>query len=390
MRHQGPFGVLGLGRSGWETASFLKTNHKEFWVWDDQPWLQDKARDSGFPLSRSWVQGSELICSPGIGDHPLIQAAKEEGARVSNDIQLFFDFFPQTQAIGVTGTVGKSTTCSLLHHALTRQGLKSVLAGNIGCPIFTILPPDDGLLILELSSYQLERISHLPLRAAMLLNLSPHHLERHDTMEAYASLKKKIFDHAQVKLIIQDLLPLMPDAIPFEGGGTSHQINQRACRKLLEALNLDGSESVFEGFKPLAHRQEWIIKESITYCNDSKATCPQAVVMALKACMAQKIFWIAGGVVQNDDLSILIPHLKAIEAAYVMGPAATRYAELLRQNDIVVQCHEGLESAFHAARKAALNAKAPCFVLFSPGCASFDAFANFEERGETFRKLVHA
>lgn len=388
------FFILGLGRSGWETASFLDQEKIDFCVWDDAVDLQNKALARGWRVSSQWVKGGCLVCSPGIVDHPILQEAKKEGARILNDIQLFFDFFPETQAIGVTGTVGKSTTCRLLEHALHQQGVQSIVAGNIGNAIFsTVLcpkKPSPSLYILELSSYQLEHISYVPLQGALLLNLSAHHLERHHTMDDYFNIKKRIFAHAKNRLITKDLHHLVPDALSFEPCDDVLEFNKNACIQMLEALKFSSCPSLFKDFKSLPHRQEWIHKQKIRYCNDSKATSPQAVQMALKMCrkMNMSLFWIAGGVDQHDDLSILKDHVQGIEKAFLIGQAAPRYSAFLHQEKIAFQQHPSLEEAFYAAQKEALKRDQEAIILFSPGCASFDQFKNFESRGEAFKALV--
>ena len=403
------FFVLGLGRSGFPAARFLRECGYALQVWDDQPSVREQAQEEGFHVASPSADTTTLILSPGIFGHPFQNLIP--GCEVMSDIQLFFRFFPQVQAVGITGTNGKSTTCKLIHHGLQKQKIPSVLIGNIGQSPFATLEKGElaqAIHIFELSSYQLEYCTCLPLKITVFLNVSPHHLERHGSMEQYTAIKRKIFHHAEVKIVGPSLEPkeyswaMLPSfsldenilehvSLP-EGLRTPHnQLNCAAAYAVLHSLGHMPTNDPFHGFEGLAHRQELIGTFcGITYLNDSKATNPQAALVALQACPAGPVYWIAGGVIQEDDLEVLLPGLYRITHAFVIGQSGTRYHSFLTQQGIAVtQCGE-LTHAVHSATALARAAGRTSTILFSPGCASFDAFCNFEHRGQAFQRAVKA
>jgi len=393
------FFVLGLGRSGLAVSHYLKLR--------GELEAQKEAFSQGLTVApfQNDLNVGTFVISPGIASHRFKDEAKRAGCEIVNDIHLFFRFFPHVQAVGITGTNGKSTTCSLIHHALSRQGYPSLLAGNIGIPIFSTLMrgvPQEALYILELSSYQLEYASCLPLKVAVLLNISPHHLERHGTMDEYLSIKKKIFENAFFRIVGAPLRAEISDpeiesfdhttiddiVLPECLRAPHHSLNSAAAYKVLGALG-KAHPQAFEGFSPLDHRQEWMGPfQQIHYCNDSKSTNPIATLCAIYACARGPIYWIGGGVIQNDDLTCLEEGLARISHSFLIGEAAHRYGEFLKQRGAPYTQSQRLEQAVEQATHMALHAKEPATILFSPGCASFDQFDNFEHRGRQFKECV--
>ena len=427
----GHFCILGFGRTGISTAHYLRQQGHHLVVWDDQVARRNRAEQDGFTLfsqSFPWSQ-STLIASPGVGKHPLIQEAGKNGCRVISDIQLFFEHFPDIQSIGVTGSNGKTTTCALIHHGLTQHGVPCVLAGNMGIPIFSTLVDGKaglGIYILELSSYQLELSAPLPLDVAIILNLFPHHLDRHGTMAQYRFIKNTILKRAQRSWVPHHWLlpenhgpvsPYMVQAprIP-EIGASPDQLTHHWSPSMVQGYTvpkgLDNTHSrdnmaaaigalwsfgctnrdAFINFKGLEHRQEELgCWHNIVYCNDSKATNPHAAALALQAYAGAPIYWIAGGVIEEDDLSILDHCAPHITHGFFIGQARHRYAAWLSTHHVPVTICDSLDQAVAWAHTMATQ-KDPGnslkTVLLSPGCASLDQFQDFEHRGKVFKTCV--
>lgn len=402
------FFVLGLGESGMAVAKFLKNKNYHVEAWDDEINKQDQANKEGIALSypSCWQNNPVVIVAPGIGKHPLKQSAELAGLELVSDIQLFFRFFPETKAIGVTGSVGKSTTCSLIHHALIKQGCLSVLAGNIGIPIFSTVDrgkAQDAIYILEFSSYQLELCFDIKLKIGVLLNIVPHHLERHGSMAAYSAIKEKILSFAETKIVgnNQYLNPKWledKDCITFNENDlssvslpitlrTSHNMqNAAAAYKVLKLLE---KKPIFDDFVGLRHRLEWVGQfQGIAYWNDSKATTPHSAASAIDSMNQRPLYWICGGVLQNDDLSVLISVLSRVTCAFVIGESGKRYEEFLERFNIPVTDAGTVDNAVKLATFMAKALQSSANILFSPGSASFDQFTNFEQRGDTFISFV--
>ena len=394
-------------------------------VWDDSAEKREAAEAAGWSL---WTQDFDwtdaaCIVSPGISDHPIMQHALAQHRPIMCDIQLFHILFPQVQKIGVTGSNGKTTTCALIHHGLKNHGRNCILAGNMGVPIFSTLEngwPANALYILELSSYQLELCDQLNLDVAIILNLFPHHLERHGTMEQYRAIKESILQGARMGWISKDWpmnldLDRTPPVIsgqqqafqqvvqrwstdrlqdydlPETLNGAHNQENVAAAVAVLRSLQCTKTD-VFMDFTGLEHRQERVAHANgVRYCNDSKATNPHAVAKAIQAYSDGPIFWIAGGVLQNDDLDVLDEWAQRISYGFMIGQAGQRYAEWLQAHGKPALICQSLENAVEIAHGLALLSAQNGFfpmVLLSPGCASFDSFTDFEHRGHVFKRCV--
>jgi UDP-N-acetylmuramoylalanine--D-glutamate ligase len=406
---------MGLGESGQSVAVYLHSQGIPVTVSDD---CQDRLKK--LQEHHPWMVASDpdpertIVVSPGISPkHPMLQQALSRGQRVISDMSLFFHFFPNIKAVGITGSVGKTTSCYLVHNALKNQGIASICAGNNGRPVFSTIQdskPFSGLYILELSSYQLEWTEYLPLEVAVLLNLSEHHLERHGTLDRYRQTKEKIFRHAKTQYACTHWIRLwghafpkvkkyaqkdgndiavknstQKDPLPFMSRPHNRH-NQRAAQAVLSALGYRWDDALFCDFQGPNHRQEYAGSwQNIVYINDSKSTSPSSVRSAL-TCMPQPLLWIAGGVLQKDDLDILKCSIHSVQKAFLIGQSAPRYGRFLSDNGIPFQYSDSLEHAVQSATEHALPTGG--VVLFSPGCASFDQFDHFVHRGNVFKSIV--
>jgi UDP-N-acetylmuramoylalanine--D-glutamate ligase len=319
--------------------------------------------------------------------------------------------------VGITGTNGKSTTTALIHHILATAGVPAAMGGNIGLPILAQAPlPDGGVYVIELSSYQIDLTRSLACEVAVLLNLSPDHLDRYDgVMAAYAASKERLFamqrpDQTAIVGIGDEWSRAIAGRLAEQGrqvdriapGGCLDQSrwpalqgphnaqNALAAIAACDALGL-GREAIEHGLRRypgLPHRMERIGEgRGVLFVNDSKATNPASAAPALAAYPpdpGRRVHWIVGGQPKGDDLDECAPHLGNVAAAYTIGEAGPRFAEILAPLVPVRDCGTLAE----AVRQAAAAARPGEVVLLSPACASFDQFRDFEARGEAFRALV--
>lgn len=437
-----PLLVLGLARTGRAVAAFWHKRGWPLWVWDDQPAARAYAQGQGWALADpAWqyahqagqqnngfsrsvgVKGVHreagfVVMSPGIATHPLCTWAQDKGWGVISDIQLFFLLFPGIQAVAITGSNGKSTTCTLVHWAINRlhqRGLfpwPAVLAGNIGIPIFDTLSewgdPADALYVLELSSYQLTLCHFLPLCVAVMLNLSPHHLERHGTMDNYRAIKEKMLAWGQQAWLGPSLahrVPLVQQArqhqcalsdddskgeiydrndlrdpgavgvwpclppwiqVPVSMDSAHGQENLGAAYAVVAWLcarrgqpNVDKGgrdvlddrllvpADIFQDFQGLAHRQQCLgVYQGAVWMNDSKSTSPAAAVSAFAIVPPlAKICWIAGGLLQQDDWDVWQPFAARVQGLWTFGQAAQRFVGWARQHGVPVHVCADLPQA---------------------------------------------
>ncbi|HUE79295.1 MAG TPA: UDP-N-acetylmuramoyl-L-alanine--D-glutamate ligase [Sphingomicrobium sp.] len=411
------YAVYGLARSGLATVEALLASGAKVTAWDDSPEAREKLvscegrspglgpclrRDTEWDLSNF----DSLVLSPGVplNRHPLAARAKAANLEIIGDIELFARArgeLPPHKVVGITGTNGKSTTTALIHHILQTAGVPSAMGGNIGLPILAQEPlsPNDkgaGVYVLELSSYQLDLTQSLDCDVAVLLNITPDHLDRYENFDAYAASKARLFElssglHVQgcipAKAGIQSgLLPSQEHNWPALQGPHNLE-NATAAIAVCKALGLS-EEAIEQGlrtFPGLPHRMERVReRDGVIFVNDSKATNSTAAAPALAAFPA--IRWILGGRAKSDDLDECAPHFGHVRSAYTIGEAAELFERLLKPHMPVKNCHE-LEAAVKAA---AQDAESGDTVLLSPVCASFDQFKDFEERGDRFRGLVGA
>jgi UDP-N-acetylmuramoylalanine--D-glutamate ligase len=355
-----------------------------------------------------------LVVTPGLplNRHPISRRARDAGVEIIGDIELFARAraeLPPHKLVGITGTNGKSTTTALVHHILKTAGVPTTMGGNIGLPILAQDPlREGGVYVLELSSYQIDLTKSLDCDVAVLLNITPDHLDRYESFEAYAASKSRLFQMKAPKHlgIIDDSTELQfgigsfatsplltfETQYPIEGQtdwptlqGPHNAQNVEAAWTVCQALGCSDEqiEAALRTYPGLPHRMERIRDLSgVLFVNDSKATNPTATAPALAA--FERIRWICGGQAKTDNLDECAPHFGHVRAAYTIGEAAALFERLLSPHITVKNCGK-LDAA---VREAAADAEAGDTVLLSPACASFDQFRDFEDRGDQFRKLV--
>jgi UDP-N-acetylmuramoylalanine--D-glutamate ligase len=317
----------------------------------------------------------------------------------------------QARFVGITGTNGKSTTTALLAHILTGAGIANEAGANLGTPALALpLLGDDGVYVLEMSSYMLERLASLRFAAAAMLNLSADHLDRHGDMDGYADAKAHVFDRQTSadlavvgiddprSLALADRLAHGPATLvrisqhdaPIAGGpalpGAHNAQNIAAATAMARALGADDAAIIrgIESFPGLAHRQEIVaVHSGIPWINDSKATNADSTAWAL-ACH-ERIVWIAGGTAKDGGIESLAPYFPRIAHALLIGRDAPILATTLADHDVPHSLVGTLENAVVAARGLAGDC-----VLLSPACASWDQFTGFDQRGDRFRALARS
>lgn len=450
-------GVLGLGVSGLATAAALLAGDATPVCWDDNPDACARAEAAGYEVAdlnkdRPWEDLAAVIVSPGIPHlfpqpHPAIVKAWEHGVVVDNDVGLFFQSFATQEwdlfdkaprVVCITGSNGKSTTSALLHHILEEAGRPTQLGGNIGLGALSLNPARDGeVVVLELSSYQIELARALQPDIAVFLNLSPDHLDRHGGLGGYFAAKKRLFTQGGPERSIigvdqiegQFLANLMREgagaADPVISLSTTRKIKgkgwsvfarkgflaewrkgrQVASIDLRDVAGLPGAhnhqnacaayavcrslglapkqiEPAIRDYKGMRHRCQAVANTGgIKFVNDSKATNADAAGKALGA--FPRIRWIAGGLAKDGGISGLSPLFHKVAKAYLIGEAAEEFAAQL--GDTPYEISGTLEAAVKAAKA---EAEAGDVVLLAPACASFDQFESFEKRGELFEALV--
>jgi len=451
-------GVLGLGRSGLAACAALRAGGAEVLAWDDSAEGRARAEAEGFvpvDLARHGaLEGvASVIVSPGIpvlypAPHPVAMAALQAGVPLDNDIGLFFRSLAQQnwaemdappRVIAVTGSNGKSTTTALITHILQAAGRPAQVAGNIGRGVLSIDPPGEGgVVVLELSSYQIELARALTPDVAVFTNLSPDHLDRHGGMGGYFAAKRRLFseggpdravigvDEEEGRFMAMQMGegPADPRVIRISSGqklqgpgwsvfarkgflaewrggrqvasvdlrpmpglpGAHNHQNACAAWAACRALGL-GPRQIEEGltsFQGLPHRSQFVAEiGGVRFINDSKATNVDSAARALQA--FARIRWIAGGLGKDGGIAALAPHLGAVSKAYLIGHSARAFALQLGATP-----HELCETMETAVARAAAEAEPGDVVLLAPAAASFDQFADFEARGRAFMEAVAA
>ena len=415
------YAVLGLARSGVATVEALLASGAHVTAWD----RQDVARapfegrcDLADPLEMDLTGFAGVVVSPGVplNTHPIKPHAEKFDVPVIGDIELFALARPELpghKVVGITGTNGKSTTTALVHHILETAGVPTTMGGNIGLPILAQEPlPAGGVYVLELSSYQIDLTYSLDCDVAVLLNITPDHLDRYDgDFEKYAASKLRLLtmqsgEHLSfVGDIIPEGLVVACDTNPIPEIDPSRQLdwpslagphnaeNASAAIQTCSELDLTSGdiERGLRTFTGLPHRMELVTQHGgVLYINDSKATNPDSTAPALAAYPPEngkpRIHWIVGGLPKEDGLGPCEQHLGNIAAAYTIGDAGPRFAELLEPHVHV----ERAEMLQDAVSRAMASASEGDVVLLSPACASFDQFRDYEARGEHFRQVVMA
>ena len=412
------YAVLGLARSGLATVEALVASGAEVLAWDNREDARDavagKARIADL-LTADLSSFAGVVVSPGVplNRHPIAAKAIESGVPIIGDIELFAQAratLPPHKVVGVTGTNGKSTTTALVCHMARTAGHPATMAGNIGYPILSQDPlPTGGVYVLELSSYQIDLTHSLDCDVAVLLNVTPDHLDRYDGVEAYAASKARLFamqspDHVAVIATDDDftrdaaarissrLVRVSSKDIEDQSRwpalqGPHNAQNVAVASATARALRFAEAtiEQALRTYRSLPHRMELVAeKQGVLFVNDSKATNPDSAAPALAAFPA--VHWILGGLPKSGDLGPCAAQLDHVRAAYTIGEAGPMFARLLEGKVPVKQC-ELLIEAVQCASRAAVAGEV---VLLSPACASFDQFRDYEARGDAFRAAVEA
>ncbi|MGH6971980.1 MAG: UDP-N-acetylmuramoyl-L-alanine--D-glutamate ligase, partial [Caulobacteraceae bacterium] len=423
-------------------------------VWDENAAAREAARAEGLALEdlaeADWSDLAALVVSPGVPlTHPkphwTVERAKAAGVETIGDIELFARTVAASPAhkrpkiVAITGTNGKSTTTALVGHVCRQAGRDVRIGGNIGVGVLGLEDMHGGAVyVLELSSYQLDLTSSLKADVAVILNISPDHLERHGGMEGYVAAKKRILlnqgkgdtavvgvDDPWCQQIVTEITAanrrtIVPISARRSMGrgvyalqgmlydatgervaeiadltravslpGRHNWQNAAAAYAAARALGLSEGAAA-EGlmsFPGLAHRMEPVgAIGRVRFVNDSKATNADAARQALSS--YPKVYWIAGGQPKVGGVESLADLFGAVERAYLIGEAEDAFARTLEGHAPYRKCgtmEEAVRAAFADARASGEDA----IVLLSPACASFDQYADFEARGEAFRAAVH-
>lgn len=377
-----------------------------------------------------------LVLSPGISIyHPLVDAATNRGIHVMSEIEVAYHLC-EAPIIAVTGTNGKTTTTSLIGEMVKTLGKKTVVGGNIGIALSQEVAgiPADGIVVAEISSFQLEAIHDFRAHIAAVLNMTPDHIDRHHNFATYQLMKERIFqnqksgDYTVLNYddpIVRGMAERVPGQTMFfsrkqqlsEGIYVSdgHITLRWQGNKLIicpaEDLKLPGSHNlenalaacgisylagvspkemarILREFQGVEHRIELVADiDGVKYYNDSKATNPESSIKALES-FQDHIILIAGGRDKNTDLDEFMSLVEQrVDHLILIGEAAERFSQEARRHG-VTNIHIA-DSLAGAVKLAGQTAAPPQVVLLSPACASYDMFNNYEERGRLFKSLVH-
>lgn len=441
---QSTVAIVGLGKSGLSAARALKAGGATVLVWDDKPDAREQAAQAGFavvePSRDAWRAVSKIIWSPGIPHthpqpHPAADLARSMGIPLVCDVDLLCETKLDPFYVAITGTNGKSTTTTLIHHILSSAGHKTAVGGNLGTPALDLAPLEfTGTYVLELSSYQLELVPALQPSVSVWLNISPDHLGRHGGLDGYVAAKTRILQNrrqpstvvigvddvpsAQVydRLVRSEVGSIIPvrigrpvpkgvyvvdgrlidatggrpkdicDLKPMKTLPGSHNWQNAACAYAAARARNVAVETIVAAlrtFPGLAHRQQLVDSiEGVAFINDSKATNADAAARAL-ACY-DNILWIAGGQAKEGGIDSLAPLFPRIKHAFLIGEAMDAFAETLNGKVPFTLSRTLLA----AVEKADEIADVGDTVLLSPACASWDQFRSFEHRGDEFARIV--
>ena len=442
--------VFGLGGSGLAAARALAASGARIAAWDDNEASRRNAATAGLALvdlyAADWRGFDGLVLAPGVPythkPHAVVRLAQAAGCPVLGDVELLVEACAGASFIGITGTNGKSTTTALIGHILQSAGRDVRVGGNLGPPALGFAPPaKDTVFVLELSSYQLDLTERATFDIAVLINISPDHLDRHGDMKGYVAAKTRIFrdrpgggqtavvgvDDEHGSEIVRALAgrpgwSAIPIAVGraldrgiFARDGALFDATDGPARRvatltgiptLLGTHNWQNAAAAYAAAKTagvppaaiaagiasypgLPHRIETVATiDGVRYVNDSKATNADATIRAL-ACF-DSIYWIAGGLAKEGGLAGVEPYLPRVRRAFLIGKAEADFARFLDGRVPVSRCGD-LKTALAEAHALAQAEKiAGAAVLLSPACASFDQWKNFEARGDGFRDMVRA
>jgi len=439
--------VVGLGKTGLSVVRYLRALGETVVVVDSRDIppglnvLNDEYNDvecfTGKFDAALFVNAHRILVSPGVAlAEPALVAARKNNIEITGDIDLFAHE-AMAPVVGITGSNGKSTVTTLLTLMASKAGVNAVASGNIGTPVLDSLDENVGLYVLELSSFQLETLQYLPMKAAVVLNISADHLDRYENISAYAASKQVIYENAETviinkddalasKLVVSEMVASERNIIGFtlnqpeenEFGlcrdekqivslcfgkqfliaadqlkikGSHNLQNALASLALGHAIGLPFEDmlDVLKEFSGLRHRTQFVAEiNGVNWINDSKATNVGAAVAALVGLPGKHVL-IAGGEAKDADFSELGDAVKQhCRAVVLMGKDAEKIGSIL-PDSVTVEYVNDMQSAVTAAQLLAESLAEPGDnVLLAPACASFDMFDNFEHRGDEFIKSV--
>tara|TARA_B100001996_G_scaffold235513_1_gene181843 strand:+ start:356 stop:1678 length:1323 start_codon:yes stop_codon:yes gene_type:complete len=421
------FLIYGLGLTGESVLKFLKKSKaRDIFLWDDKKKLRNKFKVQGNEnlLKKKIIQSDYIVLSPGISllkckHRKLLNKNKN---KIITDIDLFFLTNKVFKSVVVTGTNGKSTTCSIIQKILSYSGLKTVAVGNIGKPIlnYNLGKKRNVIMIVEMSSFQLEYSKHVRPNHAILINISKDHLDWHGSIKNYINAKLKIFslqnnnDFAylpQDKNIISffkknkfqsSIFPIKNHIKRFikKNIKNSYLKSNSNIENLSFVYNLKKNFGIsdrkfflaLKKFKGLPHRQEMFLrKKNIYFINDSKATSFEAA----KDCLTnyKNIIWIVGGLKKQGDKFYLNHIKKNVAKAFIIGKDRIFFKKELNKKinfRETINLQRSVKYIFTEIRLMNLRNKNKdkIFVILSPASASYDQFRSFEVRGNKFKRLV--
>jgi len=436
--------VVGLGKSGVASALFLKLRGARVTVSDTK--TEDELRaeipvllDHGITVEtgehgeRTFHGQDLIVVSPGVSVDALPMQARISGEPIIGEIELAAQFLPG-RIVAITGSNGKTTTTTLTGEILTAGGLPTLVGGNIGTPAISLVEraKPDHIIVLEVSSFQLETIQTFRPKMAVILNITPDHLDRHRTFAAYAGAKARIFENQQADdfavlnaddpncvalaegirahicwfsrkkevqqgASVQDGRIGFRDAggkreimlvseIPLKGAHNLENVLAAICAGALMGVKPEHIRRAVQQFKAVEHRLEYVATiRGVDYYNDSKATNVDATIKALESFPAN-IHLILGGKDKGSDYTVLNDLLRErVKRVYTIGAAAEKIESHIKGAAEIVPA----ETLDDAVRRAAAVAQAGDVVLLAPACASFDQFDNYEHRGRVFKEVVH-
>jgi UDP-N-acetylmuramoylalanine--D-glutamate ligase len=434
--------IVGMGKTGYSIAEFLKNKNICISVYDSKKSIHDiriELKDINISnyyvglLEEKYLNSIDCIAvSPGIDlRNPVLKKAIKNKIPIINDLTLFFNKInhEKTKVIGVTGTNGKTTVCTLLEYLFSKAGYKAISAGNIGLPMLGIKSINDlDFIILELSSFQLEIKNQLTFDIAVILNITEDHMDRYDSFADYTMAKHSILEHAKIKIICADDEVMkewnVEDAIVFSESikknkkaygikdeknkkyivdhsnlkieitnvnllGRHNQLNLMAAIAVFKQFDnrFDEIASVLQRFPVINNRLEWVKEvNGINFYNDSKATNVSSAIAAVNSFEGKNIFLIAGGDSKRQDLSLFSKALKnKVRKLYLIGKDAELIKNTCKGLEVEIKILKTIKDATHQAFN---DAKSGDIILLAPACASHDMYKNYIERGNDFKSIV--
>ncbi|MCH2547418.1 MAG: UDP-N-acetylmuramoyl-L-alanine--D-glutamate ligase [Alphaproteobacteria bacterium] len=443
-------GVFGLGTAGQAAIASLLQSDAKVYAWDDNAnscaqLAESKAKNLTVKnfTQWPWQEMDCVILSPGVPlthpqPHEVVRLAQKNAVRLVGEVDILYEARPDARYVGITGTNGKSTTTALIGHVLQENGLSAQVGANLGVPALALTTTGaEDIYVLEMSSYQLDLMHTTRFNVAVLLNITPDHLDRHGDMAGYIAAKQRIFQHQKsedaafigvddaysCKLYdairqrnTQHVTPLSitqtnNTAIHVDSNGVLHdptttpvfRYDLTQLQRLKGAHNWQNIAAAYGvaryfaidsnaimrtiyNFSGLPHRLELVAQlGNVQFINDSKATNAEAAARALAP--FDNIYWLVGGRAKAGGIDALAPYFNKITHAYLMGEAEDSFAQSLEGKVAYTKCGT-LKNALHMANEAAQDNKKETVVLLSPACASFDQWKSFEARGDAFRDQV--